>query len=78
MGEKAIFDLPPNLREFVTDFAAYGYESESALVCAALTALQDELAPTQLADSAALYAELYATDADLQVLVEQAIEGWPD
>ena len=78
MTGQAVFDLPPNLREFVTDFAAYGYESESALVCAALTAFQERLARAELADSAALYAELYAIDADLQALTEQAIEGWPD
>ena len=73
-----IFDLTPALCEFVEEYAEYGFESESALVCAALTAFQEELVHAQLVESAALYAELYANDADLQTLTEQASTGWPD
>jgi hypothetical protein len=78
MGKQAIFDLTPALYEFVEQYAEYGFESEHALVCAALAAFQQELARTHLVDSAIRYAELYATDAELQALTEQAIEGWPD
>jgi len=78
MELQTIFDLTPPLCEFVANYADYGFESESALVCAALTAFQAELMHAQLVDSAALYAELYANDADLQTLTEQAIAGWPD
>lgn len=78
MKEQAVFDLTPPLRRFVDDYADYGFEDESALVCAALAAFRQELVQAQLVDSAARYVALYESDADLRALTEQAIEGWPD
>ena len=68
MELQTIFDLTPALCEFVEEYAEYGFENEKALVCAALMAFQEELVHAQLVDSAVLYAELYANDADLQAL----------
>ena len=62
---------------FLDDFQQFGFNDRSA-VRAALEHFQTELARQQLIASAALYAELYAEDPELQLLTESALINWPE
>ena len=63
--------------DFLTGFQELGYPDKSSLVRAALERFRKELAQERLRQSADLYADIYAADADLQELTDQAIEEWP-
>jgi hypothetical protein len=75
---QAKISLTEPLVEFLTRYKAYGFKDKSAMVRTALTQLQRELELEQLKESAALYAELYEDDAELQEITETALEGWPE
>ena len=64
--------------EFLRHHREFGFKSQSAMVRAALRLFWEELERRQLQDSAALYAELYEEDEELQELTEAALRGWPD
>lgn len=71
------FTIDEAQASFLRDYRQLGFSDESALVRAALDSFQTELVRQQLVDSAVLYAELYAEDAELQKLTESALTGWP-
>lgn len=62
--------------QFLNGFAALGYPDMSSLVREAIDRFRSEVNQQRLRESAALYAEIYAEDEDLQRLTHQAIEGW--
>ena len=62
---------------FVNNFKSFGFKNKSSMFRKALNLLIAEHKKKQLAKSAQLYAEIYATDNDLQELVESAISNWP-
>ena len=64
--------------EFLSEHASLGFPDRSSLVREAIERFRKELAEQRLRESAELYAEVYAEDADLQELTEQALEGWPE
>ena len=76
--QQAKFSLSSSLVEFVSNYQQYGYKDKSALVRAALTRLKEEKERYLLEQSAALYAEVYAEDTDLQELTDAALAGWPE
>jgi len=76
--QQAKFSLSSPLIEFVGNYQQYGFKDRSALVRAALTRLKEERERYLLEQSADLYAALYAEDADLQELTNDALAGWPE
>lgn len=72
------FSLEQPEINFLENFQLYGYRDKSSLVRAALEYFQKILEEEQLRQSAQLYAEIYAEEADLHRLTEAAIEGWPE
>jgi hypothetical protein len=72
------FSLTESLVEFLSQYRSYGFKDKSAMVQAALLQMQQEFEQRQLQESAALYAEVYAEDADLRSLTDSTIDGWPE
>ncbi len=63
---------------FLKDHEKYGFRDKSSMVRAALSRFMRELELKELKESAALYAEVYKDDAELQDLTASAISGWPE
>lgn len=76
--QQAKFSLTSPLIDFLADYQRYGFNDKSAMVRAALTQLQEEIELRSLSQSAELYAEIYAEDAELQDLAESALAEWPE
>ena len=70
--------LTEPLVEFLTKHRAYGFKDKSSMVRAALDRFHRELERRELKESAELYAELYESDEELQMLAEASLEGWPE
>jgi Arc/MetJ-type ribon-helix-helix transcriptional regulator len=66
------FSLDEDSDRFVNQYRKYGYKSKSAVVVDAITRLRESLNQKALADSAALYQEIYESDVDLQDLTDDA------
>lgn len=64
--------------EFLKHYSQYGFKDENELVREALNRLREDLEEKSLSESARLYAEIYAEDADLQALTEAAILNSPE
>jgi hypothetical protein len=75
---QAKFSLTPPLIEFLTHYKQFGFKDKSSMVQAALLELKKEIEQQNLNQSANLYAEVYAQDAELPELTEAAITGWPE
>ncbi|MGL4879843.1 MAG: hypothetical protein ACRC8K_02110 [Waterburya sp.] len=58
--------------DFLAQYQKYGYKNKSAVIVDAIALLREALNQKALADSAALYQEIYETDAELQELTEDA------
>ncbi len=71
-------NLPEPLLEFLSHHRQYGFKDTSAMVQAALLNLQRDIEQRRLLESAALYADVYAEDDDLQELTHNALAGWPE
>jgi hypothetical protein len=76
--QQAKFSLSAPLMEFLSHYQQYGFKDKSAMVQAALLRLMKEYEQRQLEESAALYAELYEEDIELQELTNSALAGWPE
>ena len=76
--QQAKFSLTPPLIDFLGNYKRYGFKDKSSMVRAALLRLQDEMELEKLKQSADLYAELYAEDAELFELTEAATADWPE
>jgi Arc/MetJ-type ribon-helix-helix transcriptional regulator len=72
------FTLDESQEKFLQLFKHYGFKDRSAVVRVALDRLQREMELEELRQSAAIYAELYETDQELQTLTESAMHGWPE
>ena len=75
---QAKFSLAKEHIQFLQQHKHYGFKDKSTLVRSALNRLQQELERQTLEDSAALYAQLYQDDDELQQLTETALEDWPE
>ena len=71
------FNLDESIAQFVDRFQDYGFQDSRELVVAALQRLQSALELANLERSAALYAEIYEEEPDLQALTEAGLEEWP-
>ena len=76
--QQAKFSLTPPLVDFLGNYKRYGFKDKSAMVRAALRQLQEDMELEKLKQSADLYAELYAEDAELFELTEAAVADWPE
>nr|AGC72702.1 hypothetical protein [uncultured bacterium A1Q1_fos_2111] len=76
--QQAKFTLTPPLVDFLGNYKRYGFKDKSSMVRAALLQLQEEIEQEKLQQSADLYAELYAEDAELFELTEAAVADWPE
>lgn len=76
--QQAKFSISEPLMEFLSHYRQYGFKDKSAMVQAALLHLRQEYERRQLEESAQLYAEVYAEDAELQELADSAAAGWPE
>jgi Arc/MetJ-type ribon-helix-helix transcriptional regulator len=74
---QAKFSLSEAQIEFINRHEVWGFPDRSALVRHALDQMQARLAQERLAESARLYAEVYAEDQDLRDLTEAALQDWP-
>ena len=72
------FTLSEPLLDFLSHYRQYGYKDKSGMIQAALLRLQHDIEARQLRDSAALYAEVYAEDGELQELTVSALDAWPE
>jgi hypothetical protein len=63
---------------FLEHHKKYGFKDKSSMVRTALNRLMRELERESLKESAALYAEIYRRDPELQELADSAISGWPE
>jgi len=70
-------NLTQPLAEFLAQHKKYGFKNKGELVRTALLHYQHKIEQQQLRESAALYAEIYDDDPDLQALTDHAAEGWP-
>ncbi|MCT7957990.1 hypothetical protein [Laspinema palackyanum] len=71
------FKLDDSISQFVEQFQDYGFQDSRALVMAALQRFQSALESAKLQESAALYAEIYEEEPELQALAEAGLEEWP-
>ena len=70
--------LTESLADFLADYKTYGFKDRSTMVRTALARFKRELETQTLRESAALYAELYESDSEMQELTEAALDGWPE
>lgn len=75
---QAKFSLTNGQMEFLARYKEYGYKDKSELVRTALERLQVEAERRRMDRSAALYANLYAEDDDLQRMTDTALNDWPE
>jgi len=76
--QQAQFTLTSPLIEFLRNYQTYGFTDQSTMVQVALQRFREELELQSLKQSAALYAEIYEADTELQALTEMAIQEWPE
>lgn len=74
---QAKFSLDELQLQFLNDCKAFGFKDKSEMVRAALAHFQAQLQAQALAQSADLYAEVFAHDSDLPHLTELALDSWP-
>lgn len=72
------FSLEEDQVDFLSSYGAYGFKDKSSMIRAALRRLYEELERQRLQQSASLYAEIYAEDAETRELTELALAGWPE
>jgi metal-responsive CopG/Arc/MetJ family transcriptional regulator len=70
--------LKPDLLKFIDNYQQFGYKSRTQILNAAIELLQQKIEEEELIKSAQIYQEIYETDVELQKLVEEGLENWPD
>ncbi len=75
--QQAKFSLSPSQINFINRHQSWGYPDKSSLVREALDEMKAKLARERLAESARIYAEVYAEEEQLRELTEAALEDWP-
>ena len=75
---QAKISLTETLAEFLAEYKTYGFKDKSTMVRTALDRFKSDLETQHLKESAALYAEIYESDSELQEITEAALDGWPE
>lgn len=74
---QAKFSLKESHIQFIEQCKRYGFKDKSEVVRTALDRLSKELAQQRLRESAALYAEVYELDEEMQEWTDAALSEWP-
>ena len=74
---QAKFSLEESQIQFLAEFRRYGFKDKSAVVRNALDRFRKELTQQRLRESADIYAEVYAKDAETREWTDAALEEWP-
>ncbi len=74
---QAKFSLEESQIQFLAEFKRHGFKDKSAVVRNALDRFRKELTQQRLRESADIYAEVYANDAETQEWTDAALEEWP-
>ena len=77
MMKEQTFELDESQIKFLQSCQNYGFKDANEVVRIAIQRLELALEAEQLEESAALYAEIYEEDTDLQELTELGLEEWP-
>jgi Arc/MetJ-type ribon-helix-helix transcriptional regulator len=77
MMKEQTFKLDESQIKFLQCYQNYGFKDASEVVRIAIKRLELALEAEQLEESAALYAEIYEKDTELQELTELGLEEWP-
>jgi Arc/MetJ-type ribon-helix-helix transcriptional regulator len=77
MMKEQTFELDESQIKFLQGCQNYGFKDASEVVRIAIKRLELALEAEQLEESAALYAEIYEKDTELQELTELGLEEWP-
>lgn len=64
--------------DLLNNHSSYGFKDKSSLVRNAIDYFIKELEIKKLKESAVLYNEVYAKDAELQDLTNSALTEWPE
>jgi Arc/MetJ-type ribon-helix-helix transcriptional regulator len=75
---QAKFSLEEEQVQFLNQHKEHGFKDKSAMVRMALEHLKENIERQNLEESAALYAEVYAHDPELEEWTEAAVEEWPE
>jgi hypothetical protein len=75
---QAKFTIKEDQIAILNNYKEYGFKDKSSMMREALNLLKKERELQKLRESAALYAEIYQEDTDLQSLTEAAVKGWPE
>jgi Arc/MetJ-type ribon-helix-helix transcriptional regulator len=75
---QAKFTLEQSHIDFLEQFRERGFKDKSSIVRMAIDKLHQELDRQDLAESAELYAQIYAEDEELRQLTDAAIGNWPE
>jgi hypothetical protein len=70
------FELDESQIKFLQSCQKYGFKDANEVVRIAIKRLELALEAERLEESAALYAEIYKEDTDLQELTELGLEEW--
>lgn len=76
MMKEQTFELDESQIKFLQSCQKYGFKDANEVVRIAIKRLELALEAEQLEESAALYAEIYEEDTDLQELTELGLEEW--
>ena len=75
---QAKFSIHEEQSVFLNSYKDYGFKDKSDMMRTALNLLRKERELQILRQSAELYTETYAADAELKTLTDAALQGWPE
>jgi hypothetical protein len=75
---QAKFSIHEEQSIFLNSYKDYGFKDKSDMMRTALNLLRKEREQQVLRQSAELYTETYAADAELKTLTDAALQGWPE
>jgi len=74
---QAKFSLKGSHIKFIAQCNRYGFKDKSELVRTAIERLATEITQQRLRESAALYADIYEEDDEVQEWTDAALSEWP-
>ena len=76
--KQAKFSLSSSQLKFLEQAQAYGFKDKSQAVRVALDRLMRDLRDRRLRESARIYTETLAEDAETVEWLDEAVDGWPE
>jgi hypothetical protein len=75
---QAKFSIHEDQSVFLNSYKDYGFKDKSEMIRTALNMLKKERELESLRQSAELYVETFADDAELKNLTDAALQAWPE